>query len=283
MQGKHAVITGATSGIGYETARGLASLGAAVSILARNEEKGGQTVEKIRQDTKNTSIDFFIADLSSQTQIRQAAKGILQQHPVIDVLVNNAGTWYSGFGLTEDHVEQMFAVNHLAYFLLTHCLLNGLSASPSARVINVASDSHFKGKIHFEDINLTGRYHGLRAYGQSKLANVLFTYEFARRNPGLPVTVNAVQPGLVKTNIGVKHTNPFHALAWKLRRSAGVAPSIGAKTTIYLASSEKVEGITGKYWDQCKEKPSSKLSYDPETASLLWDQCKKITGIEKYF
>lgn len=283
MQEKQAVITGATSGIGYETAKGLAGMGVAVSIIARNEQKGRDTAEKIKKDTGNAAIDFFIADLSSQKQLQHAAHEILQRHPVIDILVNNAGTWYSDFGLTEDHVERMFAVNHLAYFLLTHYLLPGLKSSPSARVINVASDSHFKGEIHFEDINLTNRYHGLRAYGQSKLANVLFTYEFVRRNPRLAITMNAVQPGLVKTNIGTKHTNPFHALAWRLRRSAGVLPAEGAKTSIYLAASEEVEGLTGKYWDQCKEKPSSKISYDPETASRLWEYCEKMGGVEKYW
>lgn len=283
MNGKQVVITGATSGIGYETAKSLAKMGASISIIARNDQKGAAVVHQIKENTGNASIDHFSADLSSQKQLEKAAIHILGKHQVIDVLINNAGAWYSDFGLTEDQVERMFAVNHLAYFLLTHFLLPGLKLSASARVINVASDSHFKGKIHWDDLNLSHHYHGLKAYGQSKLANVLFTYEFVRRNPNSNITMNAVQPGLVKTNIGTKHTNPFHALAWRVRRSAGMPPSEGAQASIYLASNEAVEGVTGKYWDHCKEKLSSRASYDEEAAARLWNYCERMGSIAHYF
>jgi NAD(P)-dependent dehydrogenase (short-subunit alcohol dehydrogenase family) len=283
MQGKHMVITGATSGIGFETARALAEMGAAVTIISRSESKGIEFTGKLREQSKNQAVDFVVADLASQQQISHAAEEILKRWPIVDVLINNAGVWYSDFGLTEDHIERMFAVNHLSYFLLTHCLMDGLKKAASARVINVSSDSHFTGKMHWDDLNLRRHYHGLRAYGQSKLANVLFSYEFVRRNPGLSVTINAVHPGLVKTNIGVKHTNPFHTLAWRLRRSGGVSPAKGAATSVYLASSPEVSGITGKYWHDCKSKPSSKASYSKEDAARLWDDSKKLCGIDDYF
>ncbi len=283
MKEKQVVITGATGGIGYETARALAAMGASVSLVVRDESKGRMAMDQIRQDTGNTAIAFFTADISSQKQLRNAAREILRHHPVIDVLVNNAGTWYSDFGLTEDHIERMFAVNHLSYFLLTHCLLGGLSASSSARVINVSSDSHFHGKIHWDDLNLTRHYSGMPAYAQSKLANMLFTYEFVRRNPGLPVTMNAVHPGLVRTDIGIKHTNLFHATVWRLRRLSGMSASKGARTSIHLASSHEVEGITGKYWDRLKSKPSLKASHDTKAAGRLWDICEELCCIDKYF
>lgn len=283
MQLKHIIITGGTSGIGLATARMVAETGASVTLISRDENKGKHIVSELREQVKNKNIDFVVADLSSQQQIRQVAEKIINLHPVIDILINNAGIWNSDFKLTENGIEEMFAVNHLSYFLLTHCLMQGLKRSSSARIINVSSDSHFKGKIYWDDLNLTRHYHGLRAYGQSKLANVLFTYEFARRNPGYPITINAVQPGLVKTNIGIKHTSLFHALAWRLRRTGGVSPEQGAATSVYLASNPEIEGVTGGYWDRCKSKDSSTASYSTEDAGRLWNICEKLCGIENYF
>lgn len=283
LPGKHIVITGATSGIGLETAKALAGMGASITLIARNDEKVKSIIQSIQEDTENTDIDFVKADLASQKQIRQAATEILQRHPVINVLINNAATWQSHFALTEDHIERMFAVNHLSYFLLTHCLMEGLKKASEARIINVASGSHFNGKIHWDNLNLEGNYHGLRAYGQSKLANVLFTYEFAGKNPGLNITINAVHPGLVKTDIGTKHTTLFHTLAWRLRRMSGVTPKEGAATSIYLASSPKISDITGEYWSKCQIAPSSEASHNREDAERLWNVCEKLCGITDYF
>ncbi len=202
---------------------------------------------------------------------------------MVDRLINNAGTWFSKQELTREGVEMQFAVNHLAYFLLTHELLSGLKKSADARVVNVSSDSHFNGKIHFENLNLDGKYNGLKAYAQSKLANVLFVYQFHRINPFRNISIYAVQPGLVKTDIGLKHTLSLHALAWKIRRLGGVSPAEGAKTSVYLASSDEVKDMSGKYWDKCNPKSSSKNSYSREDQERLWKMCEKFCGIMNYF
>jgi len=283
MKGKICIVTGSSTGIGFETALALANQGATVITIARNKEKVEKTIEDLKSGSKNNQIDGFDIDLSSQKNIRTKALEIIKKYPRIDVLINNAGTWYSKLSYTDDNIEMQFAVNHLAYFLLTHELLPGLIKSDDPRIINVASDSHFHGKMHFNDINLTRKYHGLRAYAQSKLANILFTYEFERRKPIEKLSINCLQPGLVKTNIGLKHTISFHGLAWKLRRLSGVSPAEGAETSIYLASSDEVKGISGKYWDKCKPKKSSKGSLIKEDAQRLWLLSERLCDIDDYF
>ena len=225
------------------------------------------------------------ADLGIQGQVREAAGKIMSRFEKLDVLVNNAGTWFSELVRTEDGIETVFAVNHLAYFLLTRELYPLLKEAPDARVVNVASDSHFKGQIQFDDIHLERNYHGLRSYAQSKLANVLFTYEFDRRKPHDHVAINAVQPGLVYTDIGLKHTQWLHALAWKVRRSLwkGKTPAEGAATSIYLASHPEAQGQSGKYWDECKPKASSPASYDRAAAEKLWILSQELCGIADFF
>lgn len=280
------LVTGANAGIGFETAKALAATGATVLLLCRNEEKGRAALERIAADTGNTSLHLFTADLSSQTAIRSVAADILSGFDRLDVLVNNAGTWASRFERTEDGIESVFATNHLAYFLLTHLLLPALRRAPRARIVNVASDSHFQIKgLYLDDLNLTHHYHGLRSYAQSKLANVMFTYEFERRKPDPQIAINAVQPGLVQTDIGLKHTNWLHALAWRIRRnmSGHKSAAEGAATSIYLASSEAAAGISGKYWDDCRPKPSSEASYDQEAARRLWEISCEWCGIADYF
>lgn len=277
-----AVITGANSGIGFETAKGLAKLGHSIIMVCRTKEKGDKALAEIINATGNQNIELMIADLSSQKQIRELGTKILSKFPVLDVLVNNAGTWFSKLTYTEDNIEMQFAVNHLAYFLLSHLLLPNLLKSADGRIVNVASDSHINGKIDFEDLYLTKNYFGLDAYRQSKLANVLFTYDLANRLEGKGVTVNALQPGLVKTNMGHKHTIGLHSIVWWFRKQGGVKPEEGAKTSVFLASSYEVKGITGKYWDKSKQKPSGDVSYDTETGKRLWEVCEKLTGIENY-
>ena len=286
MEGKNCVVTGGNSGIGFETALSLAILGANVIILSRNQEKAEAAVKSIKAKSQNKNIDFILVDLSSQKSIIDASKYILKEFDTIDVLVNNAGTWFSNLVLSEDGVERQFAVNHLAYFLLTHELLKALQKSEDARIICVGSDSHFHGKIHFEDLTLGKKYHGIKAYAQSKLANTLFVYELDRRlkSRGIRnITINCVQPGLVKTDIGLKHSISLHGIAWRIRRMGGVSPAKGAETSIYLASSAEVKGESGKYWDKCKPKPSSKKSYNEEEATKLWEICKDLCGINDYF
>lgn len=283
MKGKVCVITGANTGIGFETALGLAKMETDLVIISKDESRVKTTIEKIISESGHKNVEGIVADLSSQKNIKKGAKEILEKYSIIDVLINNAGTWYSNLTYTDENIEMQFAVNHLAYFYLTYLLLPALANAEDPRIINVGSDSHFSGKIHFNDINLTKKYHGLRAYSQSKLANILFTYEFNRRKPLNKLCVNCLQPGLVKTNIGLKHTVALHSLAWKLRRLGGVTPAEGAETSIYLASSEEVKGISGKYWDKSKIKKSSKRSYAKDDAQRLWLLSEKLCDIDDYF
>lgn len=282
LKNKICLITGANAGIGFETAKSLCAKGATSILVCRSEEKGVEAVKKIKEEYPEAKADFAVADLSSQAQVRKLADDIRNKYEKLDDLVNNAGSWFSDFQLTEDQVERQWAINHLAPFLLSHLLLPALKQSDDPRIINVSSDSHFHGKIHFDDVNLTNNYHGLRAYAQSKLANVLFTFEFERRKT-FPISINAAQPGLVKTDIGLKNTISFHGLMWKLRRLTGVSPQKGAATSIYLASSEDVKGISGKYWDKSKPKPASKNANKEEDAAKLWELSKKMCGIDRYF
>ncbi len=286
MVGKNCIVTGGNSGIGYETALALAGFGANVIILSRSHDKAESAIKSIRAKTQNNNIGFVLVDLSSQKSIRDAAKYILKEFDHIDILVNNAGTWFSKLELTEDGIERQFAVNHLAYFLLTHELLGALNKSHDARIICVGSDSHFHGKINFKDLSLGKKYHGIKAYAQSKLANILFVYELHRHLNEKSIhhiSINCVQPGLVKTDIGLKNSNSMHGIVWKLRRMGGVSPAKGAETSIYLASSEGAKSKSGQYWDNCKPKPSSKRSYINDDGVLLWDTCKNLCGIDDYF
>lgn len=283
MEGKTCVISGANSGIGFETTLALAHKGANIIMICRNPDKGKKAQSQIIDASGNQKVSLVVVDLSSQKSIRENTAKILQTEPVIDVLINNAGTWFSKQIYTEDGVETQFAVNHLSFFLTTHCLLPALRKAADPRIINVSSDSHFQGKMYFGNLNLDRKYHGLRAYAQSKLANVLFTYEFERRKNDPKLSIYAVQPGLVKTDIGLKHTFSLHSLAWKIRRMGGVTPAEGAQTSIYLASSNEVQNMSGKYWDKCKPKPSSKKSYDEQDARKLWDISLQLCKIEDYF
>ena len=283
MSKKTGVVTGATSGIGYAIAKGLAIRNFELVLIGRDESKGRMAVEQLRGQTGNTSVAYYNVDLSSQKQMRDGAEKIRQNHPQIDVLVNNAGVWTSRCELTEDNIEKQFAVNHLAYFLLTHLLYDNIAKVADGRIINLGSDSHRYGKINFDDLNLRRSYHGLKAYGQSKLANLLFTYELDRLKKEDHVSVYCVQPGLVKTDIGVKHTNSFHSLMWKLRRLAGMTPDEAAQTAIYLATAPEVAGKSGLYWDKSQPKPSSERSKNTADAERLWKASERLCGIDRYF
>ncbi len=285
MESKTCVVTGANAGIGLATARALAGRGARVLLLCRSEAKGRQALEVIRRATGNEALSLYVADLGRQEQLRETGAAIREAHPVIDVLVNNAGTWISDFTLTEEGVEKVFAVNHLGPFLLTHLLYPSLRRASDARVINVSSDNHYQTEMHFEDLNLSKRYHGLRSYAQSKLANVMFTVEFDRRKPDTHVDINAVQPGLVHTDIGLKHTTWLHALAWKARRGfwKSKTPDEGAATNVYLATAEEARGRSGLYWDDCRPKPAAPSTQDAEQTARLWQRSEELCGIEDYF
>lgn len=283
MNLKTCVVTGATSGIGYEIARGLASGSHRLILIGRNERKGEEILKALRKDFNNNEVFFYQADLSLQNQIRKAGEKIRSNHPVIDVLINNAAQWTSRLEKTADGYEKQFAVNHLAYFLLTHLLYKNIAESGDGRIINIGSDSHRYGKINFQNLNLENEYHGLKAYGQSKLANLLFSYALHGLKKEENVSVYCVQPGLVKTDIGIKHTTPFHSLMWKLRRLGGITPAEAASHIIYLATSEEVRGRSGLYWDARKPKPSSKASMNIEDAAKLWKVSESMCNIDQFF
>ncbi len=278
MTGKVCLITGATSGIGEVTARELARMGCSVVITARDKRKAEIAVDKLCAESGNLKIDGLVADLSSQDQVRDLAAEFMHRHNRLDVLINNAGAIYLRRYLSQDGIEMTFAVNHLAPFLLTNLLLEMVIDSTPARIINVASNSHKDREIDFDDLESQGSYGFMRAYGKSKLANIMFTYELDRRLAGSDVTVNAVHPGFVGTNMGanngwlVKLFLPLSSL-WAL------SPEEGAETSVYLASSPEVEGVSGKYFYQKKVVPSSPSSLDKEKSRQLWEVSTEMTGL----
>ena len=268
MQGKICLITGGTNGIGKNTAGELARIDATVIIVGRNAQKTAQVVDEIRAATGNKNVDFLLADLSSQQEVRRLADEFKSKYSQLHVLLNNAGAVFMQRQLSVDGIEMTFALNHLAYFLLTDLLLDTLIASAPARIINVSSDAHSGSKIEFD--NLQGeRNYNSSAYGNSKLANILFTMELARRLEGSGVTVNALHPGFVSTGFG--SNNP--GLLMKIIRAVvpliARSPAKGAQTSIYLASSRDVEGITGKYFYDSHVISSAPQASDIVTAGKL--------------
>jgi NAD(P)-dependent dehydrogenase (short-subunit alcohol dehydrogenase family) len=276
LQGKTCLITGATQGIGLASAIGIAQAGAETVLVARNRERGEAAVAEVKTKSGNSNVSLLVADLASQESVRQLAAAFKQNHQKLHVLLNNAGGLFVKRVLTIDGIETTFALNHLAYFLLTELLLDVLEASAPSRIINVSSAAHFGGEIDFGDLQHQKRYSSFKVYSDSKLANVLFTYEMARRLAGTGVTANCLHPGVVTTGFG--KNNP--GLPKTLITLAGpfmLSPEKGARTSIYLATSPEVEGVTGKYFDKCKSVSSSKQSYDPEAARRLWQVSEEMT------
>ncbi len=278
MDGKVCVLTGGTSGIGRETAIALAGMGARLGLVCRDRRRGDDTLAEIRAKTGSTAVALHEADLSSQASIRAVAAALLATYPRIDVLVNNAGVVQLGYTTTVDGIETVFATNHLGYFLLTSLLLERLRASAPARIVNVASDAHRWGSIDFDDLGHEKRYRTLRVYGDSKLANVLFTYELARRLAGSGVTVNCLHPGAVATRLG-QNNGRVATLLTQVLRPFFRTPAQGAATSIHLASSPAVEGQSGLYFANRKARRSSKRSYDEAVAGRLWDVSAAMTGL----
>ena len=281
MKGKICLVTGATSGLGEITARELARQGATVVLVGRNQVKAESTAEEIRSETGNESVQWFLADLSSQSSIRRLAEEFRSRHERLDVLVNNAGGFFVEYSETEDGIERTFALNHLNYFLLTNLLMDRLEAAAPARVVNVASGAHKGAEMDLEDPNLKGKYSGWRAYGQSKLANIMFTYELARRLEGTGITVNALHPGAVATNIGSNNEAWYARPALALFRLFATTPEKGARTSVYLASSPKVEGVSGEYFANESRAESSAASKDEVVAGKLWSLSESLTGMSE--
>ena len=278
MHDKICLVTGATSGIGLVTARALAQQGATVVVVGRSPERGKATVQRLIQESGNPKVELLLADLSVQAQVRQLAAAFRQRFTRLDVLLNNAGALFMQRQVSLDGIEMTFALNHLAYFLLTHLLLDTLQASAPARIINVASEAHRGSQPHFAAPQESQRYGGWWAYCQSKLANLLFTYELARRLEGTAVTANATHPGFVATRFS-RNNRGVLALLIRLAQLTALSPERGAETLIYLATSPAVQGITGKYYVKNRAVESSKASYDQAAAQRLWQLSTQLTGL----
>jgi len=251
-----------------------------VVLGARDENRARSAVEAIQREAGTPQIDFIVADLSSMAGVRSFAQQVLNQYSRLDILVNNVGGFFLTRQMSEDGYEKTFALNHLSYFLLTELLQDLLIASAPARIVNVSSSAHRNSRINFEDLQLTRRYWGMTAYGQSKLANVLFTYELARRLVDTGVTANALHPGFVRTGLATKNANPFlAALIWIAFRR-GMSPEEGARTSLLLASSPELEEVTGEYYSVERPVRSSENSHDRPGAEQLWDISEQLTGLE---
>jgi len=276
LTGKTAIVTGATSGIGFQTALALASRDAQLILPARNLQKAEDAKNRIVSQTGNKNIEVFQCELSSMESIRQFATHFNDNYDQLHILVNNAGIWETTRKLSADGVEMVFAVNHLAPFLLTNLLLGKLKAADKARIVTVSSGAHIQGKINFQDIEYNKSWNHFKVYAQSKLANILFTRELARRLEGTAVTANCLHPGVVSTHL-FDNMGSFMKM---LFQTFMISPEKGAQTSIYLAISPEVENVSGEYFAKSKPKKTASAASDMETAAKLWTLSEKYTGLQ---
>ncbi|XP_046379980.1 retinol dehydrogenase 12-like [Haliotis rufescens] len=282
LDGKTVLITGANCGIGRETARDLAGRGARVILACRDVTKAERAADDIRKNTGNPEVVVRVVDLASLESVRKFAREVTEKEKRLDVLINNAGVMFCPYWKSQEGYEMQFAVNHLGHFLLTNLLLDLLKKSAPSRIICVSSLAHRRGRINFEDINMEQHYDSLMAYGQSKLANVLFARELARRLQGTEVTANSLHPGVVKTELG-RHLSVM-GVSWFKQTLFKVAslifiktPVQGAQTTIFCAVDESLNDVSGKYFSDCAEKGTAAQGQDDEVAKQLWDlSCKMV-------
>ena len=279
MAGRVVLITGGTGGIGKATAIGLATLGARVGITGRDLARAEQAAADIRAASGNPAVDAFAADMSSQVEVRRLAVAVLDAYPRLDVLINNVGGFWAHRHATIDGLEHTFALNHLAPFLLTNLLLDRLRASAPSRVVTISSGAQSTGRIDFDDLQGARNYSGQRAYSQSKLANVMFTNELARRLEGTGVTATSVHPGVVRTNFGAEDQAWFFAVISRVVRPLLKTPAQGAQTPIYLASSPDMDGVTGQFFANRKPKTANKVAYDTDMAARLWRVSADLVGM----
>jgi retinol dehydrogenase 12 len=279
LTNKEVVVTGGTDGIGKVAAAMLARAGASVTIVGRNAAKGEAVVREIKAQAGHDRVGFVTGHLSEQRGVRAAAQELNEKLKRIDVLLNNAGALFQKREINEDGVERTFALNHLNYFLITHLLLDRLKSGPSARIVNVASGAHLGAKLDLADLQNTKAYSGWRAYAQSKLANIYFTYELARRLEGSKLTANCLHPGFVATRFGDNNSGLMRATFGLAKSLFAKSETDGAKTSVFLAGSPEVAGVNGKYFDNCKAVRSSTVSYDEGVARELWRVSEKLTGL----
>ena len=289
MEEKTVVVTGGNSGIGFETAAALAEMGARVFVTARNADRGraavGRITERAEAAAKGGRAQLVVFDLADFASVRRGAEEMLGQAPRIDVLVNNAGVVLSERTYTVDGLEATFAINHLGPFLLTNLLLDRIRETHSARIVNVASTSHGAARkgMPFDDLQSEGQYRAMRVYGQSKLANILFTLELARRLRGTGVTANSLHPGTVRTGYGADgDAKGFLAFGLKISRPFFISPAEGARTSIYLATSPEVHGVSGEYFVKCKPVQPKPWARDPEAAARLWKVSEELVGLNSH-
>jgi NAD(P)-dependent dehydrogenase (short-subunit alcohol dehydrogenase family) len=283
MQGKTVVVTGGNSGIGFETAAALASMGARVLITARNADKGRAAVASITQRLQGEGqVQLVVFDLADLVSVRRGAAEILDQTPRLDVLVNNAGLVLTERAETVDGYEATFAINHLGPFLLTNLLLDRMTESAPSRIVNVASTAHNAARkgIPFDDLQSTHGYRGMRVYGQSKLANILFTLELSRRFGDKGITANSLHPGTVRTGYGGDgDARGLLAFGIKIASPFFLSPAKGARTSVYLASSPEVDGVSGKYFVKCKPRSPRRWARDSEAGRQLWQVSEDLVGL----
>ncbi len=274
---KICIVTGATNGIGRETALALAKMSATVVVVGRNVEKCAETVEAIKLESGNPNVEWIAADLSRMSGVQEVADEFKARHRQLHILVNNAGGVFANRRVTADGYEMTFALNHLNYFLLTDLLMDTLKGSAPSRVVNVSSDAHYRGHLNFDDLMAEQRYNGFGVYSSSKLANVMFTYALARRLEGTGVTANVLHPGFVASGFGRNNGGLMGALM-PLVQLFAISSEQGAATSIYLASSPEVEGVSGKYFAKQKAKKSSDESYDADAQERLWNTSEGLVA-----
>lgn len=282
MQGKTCLVTGANSGIGKETARGLAKMGARVILVCRDRVKGEFALSDLKKDSRNKNISLLVGDLSSVVDIRRLAIEIKEKCRELHVLVNNVGVYKSERHLTDEGLESVFATNHMSYFLLTNLLIDllkdtGLKSGEPARIVNVSSEAHRMGSLNLEDLQSESGFKGFKVYANSKLHNLLFTYELARKLADAPVTVNALHPGAVASNFAEASSGLF-ATFFNLGKVFMKSPANGARTSVFLASAAEVAGTSGCYFDNCKKKLSSPASQDLQKAAALWEKSQALAA-----
>jgi NAD(P)-dependent dehydrogenase (short-subunit alcohol dehydrogenase family) len=278
MKDKVVVITGATSGIGEVAADRLAQKGARIVFVARDHERGEATRKHLRAIAGHTDHTVHYADLSKISEMKRVAQEIADSEPQIDVLINNAGALFNSRQVSADGLEMTFAVNHMAYFVMTNMLLERLIATPGARVVSTASDAHKGAKLNFNDLQSQQSYSGFGVYGRSKLMNILFTRELARRITGTGVTANCLHPGFVGTRFG-DNSGGIMSFLVKAAKNFALTPEQGAQTIIYLASSLEVEGKSGGYYIKSKLATPTKEAQDDADAHRLWDMSAKFSGV----
>ncbi len=277
MNARVTLVTGATNGIGRATAQAMAAQGATVIVHGRTRQKAEDTARSLMEATGSHTVEAIVADFAELDQVRRMAAEFRARHNRLHVLVNNAGLVAFERRTTTDGFETHFGVNHLAPFLLTNLLLETLKASTSARIINVSSALHARGRINFNDLQIKRGYRGVGAYAASKLANVLFTTELARRLDGTGVTANALHPGVVATGLGAD-ARGLVGFGWRMAKTFMISPEKGAHTSIYLATSPEVEGVSGQYFENCGAAPASVAARDAETAARLWEVSSGLAG-----